>query len=141
MFKEKITYTNYNGEKVTEDFYFNLTKAELADMQLSKEGTMSEYLTMIRDTNDVPKIAEMFKKIILKAYGEKSVDGKYFYKVRDGHELAEDFSQTEAFSELYMKLATNENAASTFIQKLIPQEYATQIEKQGGAEFARNVAK
>lgn len=142
MFKETITYTDYNGSKRTEDFYFNLTKAELTEMQLSQEGTMSEYLNRIKSTNDVPKIVEVFKQIILKAYGEKSDDGKYFYKVRDGHRLSDDFAQTEAFSDLYMRLALNDEAASIFIKKLIPQEYAKQIaQASGGTEFAKNVAK
>ena len=142
MFKETITYTDYNGEKRTEDFYFNLTKAELVEMQFSKNGTMAEYIERIRATNDVPEIIKVFKQIILAAYGEKSLDGKHFYKVRNGVNLSEEFMQTEAFSELYMKLAQDDDAAANFIQKLIPAEYASKVAyKTSARDFAKNVVR
>ena len=145
MFKKTITYTDYNGEKRTEDFYFNLTKAEIAELQVSKNGTLSEYIQRIRQTNDIPELAKLFKTIILTAYGEKSLDGKYFWKERDGHKLADDFAQTEAFSDLYIELAQNDDAAADFLMKLIPTEYAAQISKkmqeESPTEFARNVVK
>ena len=137
MFKETITYTDYNGEKRTEDFYFNLTKAELVEMQFSKSGTMAEYIQQIKEKNDIPAIMEVFKKIILAAYGEKSLDGKYFYKTKNGVKLAEDFMQTEAFSELYMKLAQDDNAAEKFIKRLIPSEYADQLNNESSRDFAK----
>ena len=141
MLKKTIKYTDYNGEERVEDFYFNLTKAELIEMELSTEGKMSEYLKKIKQTNDVPKIIEVFKKIICAAYGEKSLDGKHFYKVRNGVRLADDFMQTEAFSELYMELVQNDDAAADFIKRLIPAEYAEAIakDKESSTAFARNV--
>ena len=121
MLKKTITYTDYDGNEQTEDFYFNLTKAELMEMNFNTEGGMEKTIKRIVDTKDIKQLIEIFKDIILKAYGEKSDDGKRFIKVRDGHKLCEDFAQTEAYSELFMELASNDELASDFINGIIPQ--------------------
>ena len=123
MLKETITYTDYNGNECTEPHYFNLTKAELMEMEISWDGGLSEHIKKIVDANDNREIYKLFKEIILKAYGVKSADGKRFIKKDpvDGHLLANDFEQTEAFSELVMKLAGDDKAASAFINGIIPQ--------------------
>lgn len=118
MIKWPITYTDYNGETRTEDFYFNLNKAEIMDMNLRANGSYGEYLQRIVEVRDHKKIAEEYKRLILKSYGEKSVDGKRFIK---SDELAEAFSQTEAYSELYMQLATEAGAAQKFIEGVLPK--------------------
>ena len=120
MLKKNITYTDYNGVERKEDFYFNLTKAELVELNNEVSGGLQGMIEQIINTQDQPKITELFKKIVLLAYGEKSTDGKRFVKVRDGHKLSEDFSQTEAFSELFMELATNDQAASEFVNGIVP---------------------
>lgn len=121
MLKKTITYTDYDGNERIEDFYFNLSKAELMEMNFNTEGGMEKTIKRIVDTKDVKQLIEIFKDIILKAYGEKSDDGKRFIKVRDGHKLCEDFAQTEAYSELFMELASNDELASDFINGIIPQ--------------------
>lgn len=121
MLKKTITYTDYDGNERTEDFYFNLTKAELMEMNFNTEGGMEKTIKRIVDTKDIKQLIEIFKDIILKAYGEKSDDGKRFIKIRDGHKLCEDFAQTEAYSELFMELASNDELASDFINGIIPQ--------------------
>ena len=136
MIKKTITYVDYNGEERKEDYFFNLTKAEVMEMQLSKAESFSEYLKDIIAAKDVPAIADIFKKIILKSYGERSIDGRMFRKIAvDGHKLADDFAQTEAFSELYTELATNEQKADEFIRGVLPKEYASNSK----TEFAKNV--
>ena len=132
MIKKTITYTDYDGETRTEDFYFNLSKTELMEMNFSANGGMEKMLKKIIDASDVQKIIEVFKDIILRSYGEKSDDGKRFVKVRDGHKLAEEFAQTEAFSELFMELATDDKAAAEFINGVIPQSLAAEVAKQQG---------
>lgn len=132
MIKKTITYTDYDGETRTEDFYFNLSKPELMEMDFSASGGMEKMIKKIIDTQDAQKIIEVFKDIILRSYGEKSADGKRFIKVRDGHRLAEEFAQTEAYSELFMELATNDKAASDFINGVIPQSLALEVAKQQG---------
>ena len=118
MLKKAITYTDYNGVERTEDFYFNLSKAEVMEMELGTVGGLAEMLKRIVDSQDVPALIKNFKEIILKAYGEKSPDGKRFIK---SEELSTAFSQTEAYSKLFMELATDHEAASVFINGIIPQ--------------------
>ena len=119
MLQKLITYTDYNGNQRSENFYFNLTKAELMDMELGVTGGMRQLLQLIMDKQDIPKIIDAFKEIIFKAYGEKSPDGRRFVKSK---ELSEAFSQTEAFSDLYMELITDANAAAAFINGIVPAE-------------------
>lgn len=121
MLKKKITYTDYDGNERTEDFYFNLTKAEVVDMETGVDGGMQKMLEKIVAEKDNRRIMETFKEIVARAYGEKSADGKRFVK---SHELSEAFMQTEAYSELFMELLTNATSASVFINGILPQELA-----------------
>lgn len=121
MLKKTITYTDYNGAERTEDFYFNLTKAELAEMNLSIEGGMETMIKGIIAAQDGPKLAALFKDILLRSYGEKSPDGRRFIK---SPELSAEFTQTEAYSELYIELMTDETGekAAAFIKGVLPAE-------------------
>ncbi len=122
MHKETITYKDYNGIERTEDFYFNLTEAELTEMEYGQTGGMTSAIQHIIASQDLPTLIQYFKQIILSSYGEKSLDGKYFMKEDDeGHKLARKFTQTEAYSILYMKLATDDEAASNFVNGIMPQ--------------------
>lgn len=119
MLKKTIEYTDYNDVKRKEDFYFNFTKAEIMEMELSTTGGLAEMIQKIIDTQDTPQIIKLFKDLVLKAYGEKSADGKRFIKnddIRDG------FAQTEAYSELFMELATDANAAASFVNAIVPKD-------------------
>lgn len=118
MLKKTITYTDYNGMERTEDFYFNLNQAEITEMEMSISGGMAEAIRRIVAAQDAPAIIKTFKEIVLKAYGEKSPDGKRFIKSDD---LSTAFSQTEAYSQLYMELATNAEAAANFVNGILPQ--------------------
>lgn len=124
MLKKKIKYTDYDGNVREEDFYFNLSKADLLEMQMSTAGGLQQKLEKIVSTQDTVKIMETFKEIIMKAYGEKSDDGKRFIK---SEELSIAFTQTEAYSELFMELATDADKAAAFINGLIPQDLANQV--------------
>lgn len=118
MLTKAITYTDYDGETRTENFYFNLTKAELAELNLTTEGGLQNVIQRIIDSKNIPEITKWFKKIILMSYGEKSPDGRRFIKNKD---LTEEFLQTEAYSELFMQLLTDEKNASEFINGLLPK--------------------
>ena len=124
MLKKTITYTDYNGVERKEDFYFNLTKAEIMEMQLSTTGGLSELLTKIVDSKDVPSIIKVFKELILKAYGEKSEDGRKFIK---SDEISTAFAQTEAYSQLFMELATDADAAAKFVNGIVPADVSSQV--------------
>lgn len=117
MLKKTLTYTDYDNNERTEDFYFNLTKAELTEMELSTSGGLETRIRKIIATQDIPEIVVIFKELILKSYGEKSPDGKRFIKSK---EISEAFSQTEAYSDLFMKLATDADAAADFVNGITP---------------------
>ena len=117
MIKKTMTYMNYNNEEVTEDFYFNLTKAECLEMEMVAQGGLAEQLEGIVKSKDKKKIVETFKEVVLKAYGVKSQDGRRFIKTP---ELAAEFAQTEAYSDLFMELATKADAAIEFVNGIIP---------------------
>lgn len=119
MLKKTITYTDYNGNERTEDFYFNLTKAEVMEMEMSTSGGLAEMITKIVAAQDAPSIIKIFKDLVLKAYGEKSLDGKHFIK---SEELSTAFSQTEAYSQLFMELATDADSAAAFVNGIIPNK-------------------
>ena len=117
MLKKTITYTDYNGVERKEDFYFNLTKAEIMEMEMSTSGGLTEMINRIVAAQDAPAIIKIFKELVLKAYGVKSPDGKRFIK---SDELATEFAQSEAYSQLFMELATDADAASAFVNGIVP---------------------
>ena len=121
MLKKLIKYTDYDGRERSENFYFYLNKAELMEMELGVDGGMQQMIQLIIDKQDIPKIMNAFKTIILKAYGEKSPDGRRFIK---SEALSTAFSQTEAYSNLYMELVTDAKAAAAFINGIVPEEVA-----------------
>lgn len=118
MLKKTITYTDYDGLERTEEFRFNLTKAELVDMELTTAGTFSETIKRIIAEKDIIRIAKLFKELLLKSYGVKSDDGKRFVK---SQELSEAFSQTEAYSDLYIELLRNPEEAAKFFAEVAPK--------------------
>lgn len=117
MLKKTIKYVDYNGVERCEDFYFNLSKAEITEMQISEDGGYDQMLQKIVDAGDNKAIFKHFKAIVLKAYGVKSEDGRRFIK---SEQLSEEFSQTEAFVELIMELAGSDEAAAEFVNGIIP---------------------
>ena len=123
MLKKTFTYTDYNGVERTEDHYFNLSKAELMEMELSTTGGLAEMINKIVAAQDAPAIVKVFKELVLKAYGQKSADGRRFIKSK---ELADEFSQTEAYSQLFMELATDADKAAEFINGIVPAKVAKQ---------------
>lgn len=131
MLKKTITYTDYNGNKRTEDFWFNLTEAEITEMQLGVHGGYTAMLNKIIAAQDTPTLIKIFKDLVLDAYGEKSADGKMFVKEdRDGYRLSNAFKQTEAYSILYMELATDADAAAKFVNGIVPAEISKQMQKE-----------
>lgn len=118
MLKKTVTYTDYDGNERTEDFFFNLNKAEITEMELSVDGGMEKMLRKIIESRDGKRIVSVMKDIVLRSYGEKSDDGRRFIKTPA---MQEAFSQTEAYVNIFMELATDANAASEFVAGIIPQ--------------------
>lgn len=127
MLKKTITYTDFNGVNRTEDFYFNMSKAELMEMELGTTGGFAEMIERIVAAKDAPTIMKIFKDFILKAYGEKSLDGKRFVK---SEEISNAFAQTEAYSQLFMELVTDADAAAKFLNGVVPTEVSQQTSRQ-----------
>ena len=117
MVVEKIKYTDFNGLEREEEFMFNLTEAEITEMELTTDGGLSDSIKKIIAAQDTPEIIKVFKMLLLKSYGEKSADGRRFVK---SDKLSEEFSQTNAYSQLFMKLATDDKAAVAFINGIMP---------------------
>ena len=117
MLKKTVTYVDYNGVERTEDFYFNLTEAEVMEIQLSTTGGLAAMIERIVAAKDAPAIIKTFKELVLKAYGEKSPDGKRFIK---NEEITTAFSQTEAYSKIFMELSTDAKAAADFVNGIVP---------------------
>lgn len=130
MFKKRIKYVDYNGNQREEDFYFNLTRTELTEMEFSSVGGLQNYIKKIIDAQSGQEIIAVMKDLIFKSYGEKSLDGKYFNKSK---ELSESFSHTEAYDILFMELATDDKAAAEFVNGIIPKDL--DAEKQASANL------
>lgn len=126
MIKKTIKYIDYDGNQREEEFRFNLSKAELTEMQLSATGGLSNLLTRLVQEKNAPEIIKILKEIILKSYGEKSDDGKYF---RKSEEISKAFSETEAYSEIFMSIASDPDAAIEFVQGILPAEIKEELQK------------
>lgn len=132
MYKIHEKYTDFNGTEREEDFYFNLMKSEIMELELGEVGGLSAMLRQVIATQDVPKIMSIFKKLVLQAYGEKSADGKRFVK---NPELTEAFSQTEAYSQIFMRLATDSKAATEFVNHVVPSDLAEQAKEASESDL------
>jgi len=119
MLKRNITYKDFNDEEVTETFYFNLSKTELIELEVSYEGGLQGAIQRIIEAKDERALVMEFKRIVLLSYGERSADGKRFIK---NDQLREEFTQTAAYDALFMELATDEDAAAKFIQGILPAD-------------------
>ena len=126
MYKIRETYVDYNGTERTEDFYFNLTKGEIMDMEMSVNGGLAEELNRLIQAQDGGSILRIIKDLVKNSYGVKSPDGKRFIK---NEAILEEFIQTEAFSQIYVRLATDSEEASKFVNGIIPAEMSKQIAK------------
>lgn len=125
MYKKTITYTDFDGNERTEDFYFNLTKADVAKMEMSVNGGYAAMLRKIAGSNNAPVIRDTFEKFIIDSYGEKSPDGREFYK---SEEITKKFMATEAYSVLFMELCTDSTSASEFVKGVLPKSLADQVD-------------
>ena len=123
MLKKSVEYIDYNGNERKEDHYFNLNKAEIMEMELSTSGGLAEMIQRVVASQDTPTIVKIFKDLVLRSYGQKSLDGKRFIK---NDQLREEFEQTEAYSIIFMELATDADAAAKFVNGIVPADLANQ---------------
>lgn len=136
MLKKTITYTDYNGVERTEDFYFNLTMAELTKMELGIKGGLGNMLKKIIMAQDTPAIINVIEDLLQKSYGVKTSDGKGFRKTK---EALEDFMSTEAYSILYMELVSDDEAAAKFVKAIIPADLAQKVNEMPAAVLMQQI--
>lgn len=127
MLNKTITYTDYNGVERTETYHFNLSKAELTEMELTTAGGFMNMINGIINAKDTPALFKVFKDVVLKSYGVKSVDGKRFEK---SEQLSKEFSETEAYSVLIVELATDDVAAVNFVNGILPADMKNKHDEQ-----------
>ncbi len=126
MLKREISYENFDGEQVTETIYFNISKPEIIELEVEYEGGFGKMMERIVEAEDAKQLIHEFKRIVLLSYGKKSEDGKRFIK---SDELREEFSQSAAYNELFMELATDDKAAAAFIKGILPKDLADAVEE------------
>lgn len=120
MKKITQTYTTLDGEEITEDFYFNLTKAELLELELDTEGSVENFVQKCKNHKDAKAIAAFVKNILIKSYGERTLDGRSFVKSINGESLGERFSYCAAFSDIYIELISSADSLANFLKEIIP---------------------
>jgi hypothetical protein len=131
VLKKTITFEDFNGDTVSEDYFFHLSKAELVELEMSHEGGLSVALQRIVTAEDGKGIVTEFKNIILSAYGQRSLDGRRFIKNQN---LRDEFESSEAYSTLFMELVTDTNAAVEFVNGIIPAGMSEEAAKLAGID-------
>lgn len=137
MLTKTVKYVDFNGNERTETLNFNLTTAEVTEMEMSMVGGMTATINRIIEAQDMKELIAIFKDLILKSYGVKSLDGRQFIK---NDKLREEFSQTQAYSDLFMELATDADAAAKFVEGIMPSDYKNK-EKESVAAIKDNQPK
>ena len=135
MYVKPISYIDYDGVQHTDKFYFNISKAELIEMDASETGGLTKRLQEIVDANETADIFKRVKSIILKAYGRKSPDGKRFIK---SPEMSQEFEQTEAYSELIMEFMQNPKSFEEFMRHTLPKVDVEETTKPAGNAIPMN---
>lgn len=137
MLKKTITYTDYDGMERTEDFWFNLNKTELTKLDAELDGGVLGVLRKIIDKKDRKALVDFIETLILRSYGEKTLDGKRFVK---NQQMAEEFMQTPAYDELFMGILQDTDNQTSFINGIIPQSMAKEIENTDKAQVENALA-
>jgi hypothetical protein len=137
LLKKSITYEDFNGETVTEDHYFHLSKADLVELEVSHQGGLQAWITRIIETEDAKALIDEFKKLILSSYGKKTDDGRRFIKNQG---MREGFESSPAYEELFMELVTDAEAAAEFVNGIVPKGLESDMKKMKGSVNAKDEA-
>lgn len=129
MLTREANYTDYNGVNRKEILYFNLEPSELMEMELGTTGGLTQMINRVIAAQDNATLVRIFKELILKAYGEKSDDGRRLVK---SEAISTAFSQTRAYSDLFMELVTDAEKAAAFVNGIVPEEIAEKAKEQQG---------
>lgn len=141
MLKKTISYKDYDGKERNEEVYFNLDEGEIMEMEMSVSGGFSAMLERVVHEESEPELFKIFKNFVVKSYGEKSADGRYFLKEDDdGRPLVRKFLQSKAYSALMLELTKDAKAASDFVNAIMPADLVEKYKSNGGnkPELATN---
>lgn len=111
MLKETLTYTDFNGTKRTEDFFFHITEKEALTINAKFGGDLETYVTNLSVDQDPERMIEFIDFMLLTSYGRKSADGRRFEK---SEQIKMEFEQSVAYSDLFMKFLQNPEFAANF---------------------------
>jgi hypothetical protein len=142
VIKKTITFKDLDDNDVTEDFYFSLSTAELAEMELEKDGGFAEYLRAIISSENRAEILKTFKMIMLLSVGKRAEDGRRFLK---STEITNEFIQSDAYSVLFMELIQDATMLATFIRGIVPASMSAKmpdlnmVSVEGGPAARTNV--
>ncbi len=138
MLKKTITFEDLDGNEITEDFYFHMKKSDLVELQVSEDGGLTNTLRAVIEADDEKTLVSIFKKLILSAYGVRAADGRGFIK---NDELRDSFAATDAYSQLFMELATNAASAAEFMNGIMPNSLAKEVDKATGGQDLSQMSK
>jgi hypothetical protein len=141
MLRRSVTYKDFNDEEVTDTLYFNLSKSELVDLEVKYEGGFKRMIEKIIESRSRKEIVELLKDIIKMSYGEKTPDGKSFYKKQGDVVLSDAFIQTAAYDQLFFEMIEDSDVGAAFIIGILPPEYQGEAAKAGQAAAAELAAK
>ena len=142
MIKKTIKYEDYNGNEHEEDFYFSLTKLEVMEMELEHEGGLSAYIEQLTETTAGREAYDLFKSIILRSYGKKSPDGRFFHKIdpEKGYRYADEFVASPAMAELIFGFLQKSEDAALFVRGLLPEKLVAEVEAEAAKKKDDNPA-
>ena len=127
MLKRPITYTDFDGNEITEDFYFNLSASDIVNLDAKYEGGLEGAIKRIAAAEDKTAMIMEMEKVILASYGERSEDGKRF---RKSDELSSDFRYHAAYDVLFFEIISDENKMVEFITQVIPKALLEKLPKE-----------
>ena len=104
MYKEKLTFTNFNDEEVTETLRFNLSEIELMDLVKDDPTFSQSYFKTLIDNGDAYEMFRFIRKILALSYGELSNDGNTFMK---SPEIMDRFLHSAAYDALINRISSS----------------------------------
>ena len=129
MYTKSIKYVDAAGNAVEEELYFNLTKAEITEMEYSVKGGLSKMLETVSTTKDPHTVIQVVKDLVLRAYGERFTDSKGISRFAKNQDIRDAFAATEAYSELFMSFVQNPDAFNEFVIAIMPLDMQAEIRK------------
>ena len=126
MLRKEVKYKDFDGNDRKDVLWFHLNEVEITEMDLETSGGLVKYMESIIDTNDVNQLIAIFKDLLIRSYGERSMDGKHFYK---DDKIRNEFVSSAAYPVLYMEMVSDADKAVEFINGIVPSNIREQMAK------------